>query len=97
MRARLKTGKDTTLRGKDYKKYVPDYSGKSNCLVTGDGVEKLVNVPKGIRKLTPTECERLQSLPDNYTEGVSNSQRYKVLGNAFNVDVIAHIFNFIPR
>jgi len=44
-----------------------------------------------VRKLTPIECERLQSLPDNYTEGVSNSQRYKALGNAFNVDVIAHI------
>lgn len=44
-----------------------------------------------IRKLTPIECERLQSLPDNYTEGVSNTQRYKALGNAFNVDVIVHI------
>lgn len=44
-----------------------------------------------VRKLTPIECERLQSLPDNYTEGVSNSQRYKALGNAFNVNVIAHI------
>lgn len=44
-----------------------------------------------IRKLTPIECERLQGLPDNYTEGVSNTQRYKGLGNAFNVDVVAHI------
>lgn len=48
-----------------------------------------------IRKLTPIECERLQSLPDNYTEGVSNTQRYKALGNGFNVDVIAHILSFI--
>ena len=47
-----------------------------------------------IRKLTPVECERLQSLPDNYTEGVSNTQRYKVLGNAFNVEVIAHILKY---
>jgi len=46
-----------------------------------------------IRKLTPTECERLQGVPDNYTEGVSNSQRYKMLGNAFNVDVVAHILS----
>lgn len=45
----------------------------------------------GIRKLTPVECERLQGLPDNHTEGVSNTQRYKTLGNAFNVDVVAHI------
>lgn len=49
----------------------------------------------GIRKLTPIECERLQGLPDNYTAGVSNSQRYKAIGNAFNVDVIAHILSFI--
>jgi DNA (cytosine-5)-methyltransferase 1 len=48
-----------------------------------------------IRKLTPIECERLQGLPDNYTEGVSNTQRYKALGNAFNVDVVAHILSFI--
>jgi DNA-cytosine methyltransferase len=46
-----------------------------------------------IRKLTPIECERLQSLPDNYTDGVSNSQRYKALGNAFNCEVIKHIIN----
>jgi len=50
-----------------------------------------------VRKLTPVECERLQGLPDNYTEGVSNTQRYKALGNAFNVDVVAHILSFIPK
>jgi DNA (cytosine-5)-methyltransferase 3A len=44
-----------------------------------------------IRKLTPIECERLQGLPDDYTAGVSNTQRYKCLGNAFNVDVVATI------
>lgn len=48
-----------------------------------------------VRKLTPIECERLQGLPDNYTEGISNTQRYKCLGNAFNVDVVAHILSFI--
>lgn len=47
------------------------------------------------RKLTPLECERLQTVPDNYTEGVSNTQRYKMLGNGWTVDVIAHIFNNI--
>lgn len=45
-----------------------------------------------LRRLTPIECERLQTLPDNYTEWVSNSQRYKMLGNGWTVDVIAHIF-----
>ena len=43
------------------------------------------------RKLTPLECERLQTVPDNYTNHVSNTQRYKMLGNGFTVDVIAHI------
>lgn len=53
-----------------------------------------INLPDGdyiIRKLTPVEAERLQTLPDNYTAGVSNSQRYKCLGNGWTVDVIAHI------
>jgi len=44
------------------------------------------------RKLTVTECERLQTVPDNYTCGVSNTQRYKMLGNGWTVDVIKHIF-----
>ena len=42
-------------------------------------------------KLTPIECERLQALPDHFTEGVSNTQRYKMLGNGWTVAVIAHI------
>lgn len=46
-----------------------------------------------IRRLTPIECERLQTLPDNYTEWVSNSQRYKMLGNGWTADVITHIFS----
>jgi site-specific DNA-cytosine methylase len=43
------------------------------------------------RKLTPLEYERLQTVPDGYTAGVSNTQRYKLLGNGFTVDVIKHI------
>lgn len=50
-----------------------------------------------IRKLTPIECERLQTLPDNYTAWVSDSQRYKALGNWRTVDVIAHIFSFMNK
>ena len=50
-----------------------------------------------IRKLTPVECERLQTLPDGYTDGVSNSQRYKMLWNWWTCDVVAHIFRFIPK
>jgi site-specific DNA-cytosine methylase len=50
-----------------------------------------------IRKLTPIECERLQTLEDNYTEWVSDTQRYKMLWNWWTVDVIAHIFSFIKE
>ena len=63
---------------------------KTNCLTT---VQKDNVVVEGMtwRKLTPVECERLQTLPDNYTEGVSKTQRYKMIGNGWTVDVIAHI------
>lgn len=47
---------------------------------------------KGLRYITPIECERAQTVPDNYTACVSNTQRYKMLGNGWTVDVIAHIF-----
>jgi len=50
-----------------------------------------------VRKLTPIECERLQGLPDNYTEGIAMTHRYKCCGNAFNVDVVAHILRGIPN
>ena len=48
-----------------------------------------------IRKLTPIECEKLQTVPTGYTDCVSNAQRYKMLGNGFTVDVIAHILRGI--
>lgn len=53
-----------------------------------------IDLPDGnyiIRKLTPIEAERLQTLPDNYTAGISDTQRYKCIGNGWTVDVIAHI------
>ncbi len=49
------------------------------------------------RKLTPQECEKLQTLPLGYTEGISNCQRYKTIGNAWTVDVLAHIFSFLKE
>ena len=45
-----------------------------------------------VRKLTPLECERLQTVPENYTAPVSNTQRYRMLGNGWTVDVVSHIF-----
>jgi DNA (cytosine-5)-methyltransferase 3A len=50
-----------------------------------------------IRRLTPIECERLQTVKDNYTAHVSDSQRYKMLGNGWTIEVIAHIFSFINK
>ena len=66
--------------------------GKSNCL-TSVQKDSLVGIDNYIfRKLTPIECERLQTFPDNWTEGISDTQRYKALGNSWTVDVVAHIF-----
>lgn len=59
-----------------------------------------IDLPDGnyiIRKLYPIEAERLQTLPDNYTEGISNTQRYKCIGNGWTVDVISHILSSIPQ
>ena len=50
-----------------------------------------------IRKLTVTECKRLQTVPDSYVFPVSDSQAYKMLGNGWTVEVIAHILSHIPE
>lgn len=67
---------------------------KSNCLTaTKSNFCKVTN--DWFRLLTPIECERLQTVPDNYTKGVSETQRYKMLGNGWTVDVVAHIFSYL--
>jgi DNA (cytosine-5)-methyltransferase 3A len=63
---------------------------KTNTLTTVQKDNVIVE-SKICRKLTPTECEKLQTVPSGYTEGVSNTSRYKMLGNGWTVDVIAHI------
>ena len=63
---------------------------KDNVLIKPIGAEDII-----VRKLTPLECERLQTLPDGYTSRVSNSQRYKCIGNGWTVDVISHILKNI--
>jgi DNA (cytosine-5)-methyltransferase 3A len=67
--------------------------GKTYCLDTGN--TNAVEYKSNIRRLTPLECERLQTVKDNYTNYVSDSQRYKMLGNGWTVDVIAHIFSYL--
>lgn len=69
-------------------------AGKSPTLRSHEsGGSDSVKIAEGAvyRKLTPIECERLQTLPDNYTAHVSNTQRYKAIGNGWTVDVVAHI------
>lgn len=90
--------------GKGQANRIYSVRGKSVCLnaLGGGGGAKTglykIDLPDGdytIRKLTPLECERLQTLPDGYTEGISNTQRYKAIGNGWTVDVIAHILKGI--
>jgi DNA-cytosine methyltransferase len=86
--------------GKQPKQATRVYStnGKSQCLTAlggGQGGKTgLYEIPntRTCRKPTPEECEMLQTVPDGYTEGVSNTQRYKMLGNGWTVEVIKHIF-----
>jgi site-specific DNA-cytosine methylase len=87
-------GKANGINGHDILKRVYSQFGKSPTLTshTGGNQEPKIDVNEiNWRKLTPLECERLQTLPDNYTEGVSNTQRYKMLGNGWTVDVITGI------
>jgi DNA (cytosine-5)-methyltransferase 3A len=69
-------------------------NGKSITL-RANSSQALAKINQSIRRLTPLECERLQTVKDNYTNFVSDSQRYKMLGNGWTVDVIAHIFKYI--
>jgi site-specific DNA-cytosine methylase len=86
------------IKGNDAIKRVYGVDSKSPCLTTMQGGHQEPKISEDFktwRKLTPIECERLQTVPDNYTNHVSNSQRYKMLGNGWTVDVIAHIFSYI--
>lgn len=82
------------------------YDGKTNALTTvqKDNVIVPFTLPNRVpakefffRYITPLECERLQTVPDGYTDCVSNTQRYRMLGNGWTVDVIAHIFKGITE
>lgn len=97
--ANLSTGSnyiqyDLTGKGndsQDQKIFFED--SKMNCLSASRTESKTKIFEKGvIRRLTPVECERLQTVPDNFTASVSETQRYKMLGNGWTIDIIAHIF-----
>jgi len=83
--------------GKVVQNYEPRMDNKSNCLTTV-AKDNLVFDGSNYRNLTPIEAEKLQTLKEGYTEGVSPSQRLKMLGNGWTIDVIAHIFkNLIDK
>lgn len=91
----------TDINGHDILKRVYSAEEKSPTLtaIGGGSQEKKIALSDcEYRKLTPLECERLQTVPDNYTAaaGTSNTQRYRMLGNGWTVDVIAHIFKNLP-
>lgn len=73
---------------------VYDSNKLMTCLDTESG-RKSISHDSQIRRLTPIECERLQTVRDNYTNHVSDSLRYKMLGNGWTVDVIAHFFKYM--
>ena len=95
----IQVGMANDIKGFDIIKRVYSPQGKSPTLTTMQGGHRQPKVAMDnlYRKLTPLECERLQTLPDNYTEGVSNTQRYKMIGNGWTVDVIAHILRGIKN
>jgi DNA-cytosine methyltransferase len=87
-------GMASDIKGHDILRRIYSPDGKSPTLNTmggGNREPKIAQEDCTWRKLTPLECERLQTVPDNYTEGVSNTQRYKMLGNGWTVEVIKHI------
>ena len=93
--SKQKTGKDhTPFRAKEL---VAREDGKVGTVTPGLNNDHKISLSKDKssdvhwRKLTPKECERLQTVPDDYTASVSNTQRYKMLGNGWTIEVIAHI------
>jgi site-specific DNA-cytosine methylase len=89
---------DADLSGNGYIKRVYHPDGKAPTLTTmggGHREPKVLTSDVSWRKLTPLECERLQTVPEGYTNHVSNTQRYRMLGNGWTVDVVSHIFKSI--
>ena len=79
--------KSQTIKSQYYKSSRANFERQGTFHATGVQQEDLT-----WRKLTPLECERLQTVPDNYTNHVSNTHRYKMLGNGWTVEVIKHIY-----
>ena len=74
-------------------------SGTMPARARNDGdAQPCVQIDARIRRLTPTECARLQTIPEWYIwDGISDTQRYKMLGNGWNVETIKHIFKYLKK
>ena len=85
------------LKDNERQRRVYETNGKSPTVLARSDSPKITEDVENLhwRKLTPLECERLQTVPDNYTNHVSNTQRYKMLGNGWTIEVIAHILKGI--
>lgn len=92
-RIRQETGRDYNPR-RD-KIVEPRNDDLSGCLTTTSTVDRLLLTKDRIRSLTPLECERLMGFPDNWTEGLSDTRRYKCLGNAVIPSIIEKIATYI--
>lgn len=93
------SGTIRTFGGKHFREIK---SGKSCTLMArarNDGnSQPCVQIGARIRRLTPTECARLQTIPEWYIwDGISDTQRYKMLGNGWNIETIKHIFKYLRR
>lgn len=94
----VEVGKAIGINGHDILKRIYSTTGKSPTLTAASGGNQEPKIAINAiewRKLTPLEYERLQTLPDHYTDAVSQTHRRRQCGNGWTVDVIAHIFNFM--
>ena len=84
------------VRDNERQRRIYSLKGKSPTILARSDCAKIIYRNK-VRKLTPLECERLQGIPDNFTSSASDTQRYKMIGNAFTVPVIEFILNQIMK
>jgi DNA-cytosine methyltransferase len=86
----------TIINDHERQRRIYDLTSKSPTILARADTTKILD-KKRIRKLTPLECERLQNIPDNYTASCSDAQRYKMIGNGFNINTIVHILKGLKK
>jgi len=89
----LPFGKNDKTANEPYKKTINNIDANYYKGIDNHGQRTIIRVNDEVRRLTPIECERLQGFPDGYTSGHSDTQRYKMLGNAVTVNVVKYLFD----